>query len=247
MIGTVLTIARRELYQYFSTPLAYVFLVVFLILAGVFTFYIGNFFARGQADLISFFMFQPWLFLFLVPALAMRLWSEELKTGTIELLLTMPVSTFAVVMGKFLASWLFIGVALLLTFPLWITVNVLGDADNGVIAVSYISSFLLAAPYLAISACMSGLTRNQVIAFVLSIIVCLLFMLSGFTAVTDLFSAWAPVWLMDTVQSFSFLTHFTAQMIKGVISLKNIVFFLSITVFFLFANTVVIEQSKSQQ
>ena len=247
MSKTVFTIARRELHQYFSTPLAYVFLVVFLILSGVFTFYIGNFFARGQADLISFFMFQPWLFLFLIPALAMRLWAEELKSGTIELLLTMPVTTFALVMGKFLATWLFIGVALLLTFPIWITVNVLGDADNGVIAISYLASFLLAAPYLAISACMSSLTRNQVIAFVLSIIVCLLFMLSGFAAVTDIFSAWAPDWLMDTVQSFSFLTHFTAQMIKGVISLKNIVFFLAITGFFLFANTVVIEQYKSRQ
>lgn len=247
MISTVLTIARRELYQYFSTPLAYVFLVVFLILSGVFTFYIGNFFERGQADLISFFMFHPWLFLFLIPALAMRLWAEELKTGTIELLLTMPVSTFAVVLGKFLATWFFIGTALLLTFPVWITVNMLGDADNGVIVVSYVASILLAAPYLAISACMSSLTQNQVIAFVLSIIVCLVFMLSGFTAVTDVFDAWAPDWLMDTVQSFSFLTHFTAQMIKGVISLKNIVFFLSITGFFLFANAVVIEQYKTQQ
>ena len=247
MNSTVFIIARRELYQYFSTPLAYVFLVVFLILCGVFTFYIGNFFARGQADLISFFMFQPWLYLFLVPALAMRLWAEELKTGTIEILLTMPVTSFAVVFGKFLATWLFIGVALLLTFPIWVTVNILGDADNGVIAISYVASFLLAAPYLAISACMSSLTNNQVIAFVLSIIVCLVFMLSGFTAVTDIFSAWAPNWLLDTVQSFSFLTHFTAQMIKGVISLKNIVFFLAITAFFLFANTVVIEQYKSQQ
>ena len=247
MMTTALTIARRELHHYFSTPLAYVFLVVFLILSGVFTFYIGNFFARGQADLISFFMFQPWLFLFLIPALAMRLWAEELKTGTIEILLTMPVTSFSVVLGKFLASWIFIGVALLLTFPIWVTVNVLGDADNGVIMISYLSSFLLAAPYLAISACMSSLTNNQVISFVLSIIVCLIFMLSGFTAITDLFSGWAPQWLMDTVQSFSFLTHFTAQMIKGVISLKNIVFLLSITAFFLFANTVMVEQTKSQQ
>lgn len=244
---TAVTFARRELYHYFSTPVAYVFLVVFLVLCGVFTFYIGNFFARGQADLVSFFMFHPWLFLFLIPALAMRLWAEEIKSGTIELLLTLPVTSFSVVIGKFLAAWIFIGIALLLTFPIWITVNVLGDADNGVIVISYLSSFLLAAPYLAISACMSSLTNNQVIAFVLSIMVSLIFMLSGFTAVTDLFSAWAPVWLIDTVQSFSFLTHFTAQMIKGVISLKNIVFLLAITAFFLFVNTVVVEQYKSQR
>ena len=245
-MGTVISITKRELEQYFTTPLAYVFLVVFLILSNVFTFYIGNFFARGQADLLSFFMFQPWLFLFLIPALAMRLWSEELKTGTIELLLTMPVTTFSVVLGKFLATWLFIGLALLLTFPLWVTVNILGNTDNGVIAISYVASFLLAAPYLAISACMSSLTHNQVIAFILSILVCLVFMLSGFTAVTDIFSGWAPAWLIDMVQSFSFLTHFTGQMIKGVISLKNIVFILAITVFFMFANSIFIEQYKSK-
>ncbi len=245
-MNAILTIANRELRQYFSTPLAYVFLVIFLILCGVFTFYIGNFFGRGQADLVSFFMFHPWLFLFLVPALAMRLWAEERKTGTIELLLTMPLTTSQVVIGKFLATWLFIGIALILTFPLWITVNVLGEPDNGVIAISYFASFLLAAPYLAISACMSSLTKNQVIAFVLSIAMCLLFMLSGFNAVTDLVSSWAPLWLVETVQSFSFLTHYTAQMIKGVVSLKNIVFFVAITVFFLFANVIMIEQNKAQ-
>ncbi len=245
-MGAILTIARRELQQYFTTPLAYVFLVIFLILCGVFTFYIGNFFARGQADLLSFFTFHPWLFLFLVPALAMRLWAEERKTGTIELLLTMPLTTTQVVMGKFFATWLFIGIALCLTFPLWVTVNILGQPDNGVIAISYLASFLLSAPYLAISTCMSSLTRNQVIAFVLSVAMCLLFMLSGFNAVTDLVSGWAPVWLVETVQSFSFLTHYTAQMIKGVISLKNIVFFLAITGFFLFANIIMIEQNKAQ-
>ena len=245
-MNTILTITQRELRQYFTTPLAYVFLIVFLILSAVFTFHIGNFFARGQADLISFFMFHPWLFLFLIPALAMRLWAEERKSGTIELLLTMPVHTVDVVLGKFLATWLFIGIALLLTFPIWVSVNVLGEPDNAVIATAYLSSFLLAAPYLAISLCMSAVTHNQVIAFVLSIILCLIFMLSGFTAVTDLFSAWAPVWLIETVQSFSFLTHYTAQMIKGVVSLKNILFFTAISTFFLFANVVLIEQNKAQ-
>ena len=243
---STIIIARRELQQYFSTPLAYVFLVIFLVFCSVFTFYIGNFFERGQADLVSFFMFHPWLFLFLVPALAMRLWAEERKSGTIELLLTMPLTTTQVVMGKFLATWLFIGIALALTFPLWVTVNILGQPDNGVIAISYLASFLLAAPYLAISTCMSSLTRNQVIAFVLSIAVCLLFMLSGFNAVTDLVTGWAPVWVIETVQSFSFLTHYTAQMIKGVISLQNVVFFLAVTGFFLFANIIMIEQNKAQ-
>ncbi len=245
-MNAIVTVARRELQQYFSTPLAYVFLVIFLILCSVFTFYIGNFFGRGQADLVSFFMFHPWLFLFLIPALAMRLWAEERKTGTIELLLTMPLTTTQVVIGKFLATWLFIGMALALTFPLWVTVNVLGEPDNGVIAISYLASFLLAAPYLAISVCMSSLTRNQVIAFVLSVAMCLLFMLSGFNAVTDLVTGWAPLWLVDTVQSFSFLTHYTAQMIKGVVSLKNIVFFTALTAFFLFANVIMIEQNKAQ-
>ena len=245
-MNAIVTVARRELQQYFSTPLAYVFLVIFLILCSVFTFYIGNFFGRGQADLVSFFMFHPWLFLFLIPALAMRLWAEERKTGTIELLLTMPLTTTQVVIGKFLATWLFIGMALALTFPLWVTVNVLGEPDNGVIAISYLASFLLAAPYLAISVCMSSLTRNQVIAFVLSVAMCLLFMLSGFNAVTDLVTGWAPLWLVDTVQSFSFLTHYTSQMIKGVVSLKNIVFFTALTAFFLFANVIMIEQNKAQ-
>jgi len=245
-MSAISTIAKRELVQYFTTPLAYVFLVVFLVLCSVFTFYIGNFFDRGQADLISFFMFVPWLFLFLVPALAMRLWAEERKTGTIELLLTLPLTTTQVVMGKFFATWLFIGIALVLTFPLWVSVNVLGHPDNGVIAISYLASFLLAAPYLAISTCMSSLTRNQVIAFVLSVAICLLFMLSGFNAVTDLVSGWAPLWLVETVKSLSFLTHYTAQMIKGVISAKNIVFLLAVSTFFLFANIIMIEQNKAQ-
>ncbi len=244
MMGMTLIIARRELAAYFATPLAYVFVLIFLMLSGAFTFYLGGFYERGQADLVAFFSFHPWLYLFLVPALAMRLWAEERKSGTIELLLTLPISRLQAVIGKFLAAWLFTGLALVLTFPLWITVNVLGSPDNGVILASYAGSWLMAAGFIAIGSCMSALTRNQVIAFILTAVVCLLFILSGFPLVLDTVSAWAPRTVVDAVASMSFLTRFNS-VARGVIGLQDLLFFVALTVVWLVATTVVIELKQA--
>jgi ABC-2 type transport system permease protein len=237
-------IFRRELAAYFATPLAYVFIVVFLVLAGSLTFFLGSFFDRGQADLQPFFTFHPWLYLFLIPAIAMRLWAEERKTGTIELFLTLPVTTAQAVLGKFLAAWAFCGIALALTFPLWITVNVLGDPDNGVILASYIGSWLMAGAFLAIGAAISALTKNQVIAFVVAAVVCFLLTVSGSSVVLGFFTGWAPQTVIDTIASFSFISHFTSVM-RGVIDLKDMVYFISMIVFFLFANTAIVELKKA--
>ena len=243
-MNMVSLIARRELAAYFATPLAYVFVLIFLVLGGVFTFYIGGFYERGQADLAPFFSFHPWLYLFLVPAIAMRLWSEERKSGTIELLLTLPLTRMDAVIGKFLAAWLFTGLALALSFPLWITVNVLGAPDNGVILASYVGSWLMAGSFLAIGSCMSALSRNQVIAFITTVVVCFLFILSGFPLVLDALSGWAPRLLIDAIASMSFLTHFTAVS-KGVIGLRDVLFFVSLTVAWLAATAVVIELKQA--
>lgn len=240
-----LAIVRRELAAYFLTPIAYVFIIIFLVLSGIFTFYLGGFFERGQADLEPFFGFHPWLYLLLVPALSMRLWAEERKTGTIELLLTLPVTTTQVVVAKFLAAWAFLVVALALTFPLWITVNVLGDPDNGVIAAAYVGSALMAGSFLSVGACFSALTRNQVIAFILSLVVCLLLNLSGFPLVLDFFAGWVPQVVLSTIASMSFLTHFEA-LGRGVIDLRDIIFFVSVLAFFLYANVLFVESKKSR-
>jgi len=240
----VLVVFRREFAAYFTTPLAYVFLVVFLALAGALTFYIGSFFEREQADLEPFFAFHPWLYLFLIPAVSMRLWAEERKTGTIELLLTLPISTAEAVLGKFLAAWAFAGVALALTFPMWITVNVLGRPDNGVIVAGYVGSFVMAGAFLAIGACMSALTRNQVIAFVVACAACFLFILSGTPMVLNFVEAWLPQVLVDAIASFSFLTHFNAIK-KGVIDLRDAVFLASLIALFLFANVVLVDLRKA--
>ena len=243
-MSNVVSIFKREFLGYFSTPIAYVFLAIFVFLSGIFTFYMGSFFDRGQADLQPFFQFHPWLYLFLIPALAMRLWAEERRGGTIELLLTLPVTISQAVLGKFLAAWAFSGIALLLTFPLWITVNYLGNADNGVILASYLGSLLMAGAFLAIGACMSALTRNQVIAFVVSAVVCFGFVLSGFPLVLDFFSSWAPEFVVQAVSSFSFLSHFNA-ISEGVIELRDVVYFVSLIAFWLFANAVVIDLKKA--
>ena len=235
---------RRELAAYFATPLAYVFIVVFLVLAGSLTFFLGSFFDRGQADLQPFFTFHPWLYLFLIPAIAMRLWAEERKTGTIELFLTLPVTTTQAVLGKFLAAWAFCGIALALTFPLWLTINVLGSPDNGVILTSYLGSWLMAGAFLAIGAAISALTKNQVIAFVVAAVVCFLLTVSGSSVVLGFFTGWAPQTVIDTVASFSFISHFTSVM-RGVIDVKDMVYFLSLIVFFLFANTAIVELKKA--
>lgn len=240
-----LSIFRRELSGYFASPVAYVFIAIFLGLAGFTTFSLGGFYEAGQADLRSFFSFHPWLYLFLVPSISMRLWAEERKQGTIELLMTLPISMSQAVMGKFLASWVFTGACLVFTFPIWLTVNYLGEPDNGVILGGYLGSFLMAGSYLAIGACISATTKNQVIAFVISVVVCLLFMLSGFSPVLDFFTGWAPQFLVDAVASFSFLTHF-ASLTKGVVDVRNLVFFASLIAFWLFANAIVIEIRKAE-
>jgi ABC-2 type transport system permease protein len=237
-------IFRRELAGYFVTPVAYVFLVIFLALAGAFTFYLGNFFERGQADLQAFFGFHPWLYLFMMPAIAMRLWSEERKTGTIELFLTLPISMGEAVLGKFLAAWVFAGIALILTFPLWITINYLGNPDNGIVLASYIGSWLMAGGYLAIGAFVSAMTKNQVIAFVVAAALCFLFTVSGSTLVLNFFAGWAPKAIVDVVSSFSFLTHFNA-ISRGVIDIRDLVFFATLIAGFLFANAVMVDMRKS--
>jgi ABC-2 type transport system permease protein len=242
-MGTTLTICRRELGAYFSTPLAYVFIVIFLALTGAVTFYFGAYFERGQADLQPFFSFHPWLYLFLIPAVGMRLWAEERKTGTVELLMTLPVSTTQAVLGKFLASWAFTGIALALTFPIWITANYLGSPDNGVIVAGYFGSFLMAGAFLAIGCFVSALTRNQVIAFVIAAALCFLFMMSGLEMVLAAFKGWAPAFVVDLVGSLSFLTHFDGIM-KGVIDLRDLIYLVSAMVVFLFANVVVIDIKK---
>ena len=242
-MANVWIIYKRELSAYFGTPIAYVFLAIFVFLGGIFAFYIGNFFEREQADLQSFFQFHPWLYLFLIPALSMRLWAEERRAGTIELLFTLPVTMTEVVLGKFLAAWKFTAIALSLTFPLWLTVNYLGDPDNGVILAGYLGSLLMAGAFLAIGSCISALTRNQVIAFVVSGVVCLGFVLSGFPLVLDFVGAVAPAIVVDAVRSFSFLTHFQA-IGKGVLDAGDVIYFFSLIVFWLFVNAVVIEWRK---
>ncbi|QXP92507.1 ABC transporter permease subunit [Methylococcus capsulatus] len=240
----ILTLFQRELRSYFATPVAYVFIVIFLLLSGAFTFYLGRFYERGQADLEPFFQFHPWLYLFLVPAVAMRLWADERKSGTIELLLTLPVTMGQAVLAKFLAAWSFVALALALTFPIWITVNYLGDPDNGVIVTGYLGSLLMAGAYLAIGACLSAATRSQVVAFILSVVVCFLFLLAGFPLVLDLFRAIAPQSLVDAIAGLSFLSHFNG-ISRGVIDLRDLIYFLLTIGFWLYANAIVIDLKKA--
>jgi ABC-2 type transport system permease protein len=245
-VAHTVAIFKRELRGYFSTPVAYVFIVIFLMITGVFTFSdrLGAFYLREQADLYPFFFFHPWLYLFLIPAVAMRLWAEERRTGTIELLMTLPVSISQSVVGKFLAAWCFTGIALVFTFPTWITVNYLGDPDNGVIAAGYFGSLLMAGAYLAIGGCISALTKNQVVAFVLSFAACLVMVLFGFEPAMDFLRAILPASLVEIVASFSFLNHFNA-VIRGVIDARDLVFFASVIVCFLFANAVILDLKKA--
>ena len=239
----VWVIIKREIGAYFSTPLAYVFICIFLGLSGALTFFVGNFFERGQADLNSFFNFHPWLYLFMIPAIAMGLWADERKTGTIELLMTLPVKLTDAVLGKFLAAWVLCGAALLLTFPIWITVNYLGDPDNGVIVAAYLGSWLMAGSFLAIGSCMSAMTRNSVIAFILTVAICFVFVASGSEIVLNAFN-WAPQVLVDAVAALSFLTHFDA-ISKGVLDVRDILFFLVFMASWLFASAIVIEIKKA--
>ncbi len=237
-------IMRRELASYFATPLAYVFILIFLVLANAFTFYLGGFYERGQADLEPFFSFHPWLFLFLIPALSMRLWAEERKSGTIEVLMTQPLTLWEAVLGKYLAAWAFTALALALTFPLWLTVNYLGSPDNGAILAAYLGSLLLAGGFLAIGSCMSALTRNQVVAFILGVAACFLFLLAGFPLVLDVFRSWAPLPLVDAIASLSFLTHFES-IAKGVIDVRDLLYFAMLIGLFLLATVIALELRKA--
>lgn len=243
-MSAVLSVFRREFAAYFATPLAVVFLVIFLVLAGAFTFYLGNFYESGQADLQPFFSFHPWLYLLLAPAVAMRLWAEERKTGTLELLLTLPLTLWQAVLGKFLAAWAFLGLALALTFPMWITVAWLGEPDHGVILASYLGSWLMAGAFLAIGGALSAATRSQVVAFILSVVVCLLLLLAGFPLALDVVRGWAPLPLVDAVAGLSFLTHFQA-ITRGVLDLRDVVFFLLCIGAWLLATVLVIDLKKA--
>ena len=240
----LLSIYKREFTSYFVTPVAYVFIVIFLFMTGVFSFYLGAFYESNQADLEPFFRFHPWLYLFLIPAISMRLWSDERKSGTIELLMTLPVLITNTVVAKYLAAWSFTAIALFLTFPMWITVNYLGNPDNTVILASYIGSLIMAGGFLAIGSCISALTKSQVIAFVISVVICFMFILSGFPMVLDLFESWAPQAVVDAIASFSFLTHFTSIK-KGVIDIRDVIYFAALITFWLYVNIVIIENKKA--
>ena len=244
-LANIKTITKRELAAYFTSPLAYIFIVIFLLLCGFFTFMIGGFFERGEASLgRPFFDWHPWFYLFLVPAVGMRLWAEERRVGTIELLLTMPITAWQAIVGKFLASWLFLGLALVLTFPVVITVNYLGSPDNGVIFSGYVGSWLMAGAYLAISCITSAMTRNQVVSFIVSVVICLFFILAGFPPVIRLLEGWAGSWLVDTIASFSVITHFDGFQ-KGVLDSRDILFFLSLIGFSLFTTSVVLRGHRA--
>ena len=242
-MAIIFAITKRELVSYFSTPVAYVFLVIFIVMNSLCTFYLGDILGRGQADLSPFFEFHPWLYMLSVPALSMRLWSEERKTGTVEILLTLPIAISHAVTGKFLAAWVFSGLALLATFPIPLTVNYLGAPDNLIIFIGYFGSFLMAGGFLAIGSCVSSITQNQVIAFVLSFIICFLFNMSGFPIVLDFFSTWAPQTLLETISSFSFITHFSS-MSKGVLDIRDLIFFGSLILSFLFINCILVELKR---
>jgi ABC-2 type transport system permease protein len=240
----ILTIAKREVTGYFASPVAYVFIVIFLLLAGFFAFMVSGFFERGQANLATFFSWHPWLYLFLVPAVGMRMWSEERRLGTIELLLTMPITPWQAIVGKFLASWLVLALALALTFPIVITVNYLGHPDNGVILASYAGSLLLSGAYLSVSAMTSAMTRNQVVSFIVSLVICLFLILAGWPPITDLLTQWASPWFVETIAAFSVMTHFESIQ-KGVIDSRDVLFFLSVIVFCLFTTSVIIRAHRA--
>jgi len=243
-MSAVVTVFQREFASYFATPLAAVFMVIFLLLAGVFTFYLGNFFESGQADLQAFFRFHPWLYLLLVPALSMRLWAEERKSGSLELLLTLPITLWQAVSGKFLAAWALMGLALLLTGPIWLTVSFLGDPDHGVILASYVGSWLMGGAMLALGGCLSALTRSQVVAFVLTALVCLFFLLAGFPLVLNAVREVAPQSWVDAVSSLSFLSHFLA-ITRGVLDLRDLLFFCVSIVVWLLATVLVIDLKQA--
>ena len=237
-------IFERELKGYFRTPLASIFLLVFLALSSGMTFFLGRFFERDQADLTAFFAWHPWLFLILMPAIGMRLWAEERRSGTIELLMTLPVTNTQLVIGKFLASWIFTLIALILSMPIWITVNYLGNPDNNVIFISYIGSWLMAGAFLALTSCLSTLTKNQVIAFIISSISGFILVMAGFGLVLSAVRSWAPIWLTETIRSMSFLSHFN-RIQMGVFDFSTLLFFVSMIIFCLWINIQLVQIKKA--
>ncbi len=244
--SNIQSVCKRELTGYFASPVAYVFIVIFLILIGFFTFsaQLGQFFERQEASLSAFFTWHPWIYLFLVPAVGMRLWSEERRQGTLELLLTMPVTPWQTIVGKFLASWAFLILALVLTFPIIFTVSYLGSPDLGPIICGYVGSIFLAGGYLAVSSMTSALTRNQVISFILSVVICLFLILAGYPPVTDMLIQWAPSWLVDTVSAFSVMTHFFSFQ-RGVLDSRDVIFFVSLIGFCLFTTSVILRSLRT--
>jgi ABC-2 type transport system permease protein len=243
-MNPITAVMRRELRSYFVTPVAYVFLVIFLVLAGILTFYVGDFYDRSVADLQPFFVMHPWLYLILVPAVSMRLWSEEAKSGTLELLLTLPINLWQAMLGKFLAAWLFIGLALLLTFPVWITVNYLGSPDNGIIVAGYIGSWLMAGAFLAIGACLSTVTSSQVVAFILTAVVCVLLILAGQSQVLDFFQGSLPRKLVNGVAHLSMLRHYEA-IARGVLDVRDLLYFILTIAAWLTAGVLVLDMKRS--
>jgi ABC-2 type transport system permease protein len=245
-LRNITTIAKRELSGYFASPVAYVFIVIFLMVTAFFTFMLGGFFERGEASLISFFLWHPWLYLFLVPAIGMRLWAEERRQGTLEFLLTMPITTWQAIVGKFIASWLFLALALFLTFPVVMTVRHLGSPDMGVIFCGYVGSLMLAGGYLAITCVTSALTRNQVISFIISVVICLLLILAGWPPVTNMVTKLFPdsVWIVNTVSAFSVMTHFEGFQ-RGVLDSRDVLFFFSVIGFSLFTTGVIIRSLRA--
>ncbi len=241
---SVITIAKRELTGYFASPVAFVFIVIFLMLSGFFSFMVSGFFERGQASLESFFAWHPWLYLFLVPAVGMRMWSEERRLGTLELLLTMPVTPWQAILGKFIAAWAVVALALGLTFPMWLTVNYLGNPDHGVILAGYLGSFLMGGAYLAITAMTSAMTRNQVVAFIVSVVLSLFLILAGYPPVTNMLVHWASPSLVDGIAAFSVMTHFESIQ-KGVLDSRDILYFLSVIVFSLFTTGVIVRTHRA--
>jgi ABC-2 type transport system permease protein len=243
-INTTNAIFKRELIGYFTSPVAYVFIVIFLLLLGFFTFNISRFFEMGQADLRGFFEWHPWVFMFLVPAVAMRLWAEERRMGTLELVLTLPVTTAEAIMGKFLAAWMFLGICLLLTFPMVLSVLYLGRPDMGAVACGYVGSFLMAGAFLSIGSMTSAMTRSQVISFIVAVVICLFFILCGYPPITGFLSDWAPIWIVDFVSGLGFIPHY-ASIQRGVLDLRDILYYLSIIVFMLTANAVILQNRKT--
>lgn len=244
MLIHVKAIFKREMSGYFDSPIAYVFIAIFLLIIGFFTFYISRFFEMGQADLRAFFEWHPWVYMFLVPAAAMRLWSEERRMGTIELMLTFPVTVTEVILGKFLAAWAFIGISLFLTFPMIFTVLYLGSPDMGAILCGYVGSFLMAGAFLSVGVMTSALTRSQVISFIVAMVICLFFILAGYPPVMDILSGWAPQWLLKIVSSLSFLSHFLSMQ-RGIIDFRDVLYFVSVISFMLFANAMIVQNRRS--